>query len=74
MKLSLPRRDLGAIYSFIILPVISYFLLIGSPALGLPIVTTNLWGGLLVTVVVSAVGIVVSMPLGILLALGRRSN
>jgi len=74
LKLSLPRRDLGAIYSFIILPVISYFLLIGSPALGLPIVTTNLWGGLLVTVVVSAVGIVVSLPLGILLALGRRST
>ena len=54
--------------------MISYYLLIGSPVLGLPIVTTNLWGGLLVTVVVSAVGIVVSLPLGILLALGRRST
>ncbi len=32
------------------------------------------WGGLLVTIVVSAVGIVVSLPLGIVLALGRRSQ
>lgn len=74
LKLSLPRRDLGAIYSFLILPVVSYFLLLGDPVLGLPVVTTNLWGGLLVTLVVSAVGIVVSLPLGILLALGRRSK
>ena len=36
--------------------------------------STALWGGVLVTVVVAAVGIVVSLPLGILLALGRRSN
>ena len=33
-----------------------------------------LWGGVLVTIVVAAVGIVVSLPLGILLALGRRSH
>jgi general L-amino acid transport system permease protein len=33
-----------------------------------------LWGGVLVTIVVASVGIVVSLPLGILLALGRRSN
>ena len=42
--------------------------------LGLPYVATSLWGGILVTVVVSAVGIVFSLPLGILLALGRRSE
>ncbi|GLR91246.1 amino acid ABC transporter permease [Bradyrhizobium iriomotense] len=41
---------------------------------GLPIVTTNLWGGLLVTLVVSVTGIVTSMPIGIALALGRRST
>lgn len=40
----------------------------------LPEVETNLWGGLLVTLVVAIAGIVVSLPLGILLALGRRST
>ncbi|MGB7118829.1 MAG: amino acid ABC transporter permease, partial [Bradyrhizobium sp.] len=41
---------------------------------GLPIVDSGLWGGLLVTLVVSVTGIVSSMPIGIALALGRRST
>jgi general L-amino acid transport system permease protein len=41
---------------------------------GLPIVDTRLWGGLLVTLVVSVTGIVTSMPIGVALALGRRST
>jgi general L-amino acid transport system permease protein len=41
---------------------------------GLPVVDTRLWGGLLVTLVVSVTGIVTSMPIGIGLALGRRST
>ena len=41
---------------------------------GLPPVGTRLWGGLLVTLIVAVTGIVVSLPLGILLALGRRSR
>ncbi|MGN6308567.1 MAG: amino acid ABC transporter permease, partial [Xanthobacteraceae bacterium] len=41
---------------------------------GLPIVDTRLWGGLLVTLVISVTGIVASMPVGIALALGRRST
>jgi general L-amino acid transport system permease protein len=41
---------------------------------GLPPVDTRLWGGLLVTLVVSITGIVTSMPIGIALALGRRST
>ena len=69
-----PRRDIGAAYFFIVLPVLSYILLRGWPAIGLARVDTALWGGVLVTIVVSAVGIVVSLPLGILLALGRRSR
>ena len=39
---------------------------------GLPVVDTRLWGGLLVTLVVSVTGIVSSIPIGIALALGRR--
>jgi general L-amino acid transport system permease protein len=41
---------------------------------GLTPVETSQWGGLTVTLVVSVTGIVASLPLGILLALGRRSN
>lgn len=41
---------------------------------GLAVVDTRLWGGLLVTLVVSVIGIVTSMPVGIALALGRRST
>ncbi|MCK1424739.1 amino acid ABC transporter permease [Bradyrhizobium sp. 180] len=48
--------------------------LMGLDRGGLPIVSTNLWGGLLVTLVVSVTGIVTSLPIGIALALGRRST
>lgn len=41
---------------------------------GLAYVETSQWGGLLLTVVVAITGIVFSLPLGILLALGRRSD
>jgi len=41
---------------------------------GLQRVETQQWGGLLVTLVVSITGIVTSLPIGILLALGRRSE
>ena len=72
--LEAPRRDLGLLYCFIVLPVISFVLLHGFAAIGLPVVDTVLWGGALVTIVVASVGIVVSLPLGIVLALGRRSH
>lgn len=40
----------------------------------MPTVTSNLWGGLLLTMLLTIVGIVFSFPLGVLLALGRRSQ
>ena len=69
-----PRRGLGAIYFFAVLPVMSFVLLYGLPAIGFSAVPTKLWGGVLVTIVVAAVGIVASLPIGIVLALGRRSE
>ena len=72
--LKAPRRDLGAIYFFIVLPIVSYILLTGWSVIGLEPVDTVLWGGVLVTIVVASVGIVFSLPLGIVLALGRRSR
>jgi general L-amino acid transport system permease protein len=74
LKLNAPRRDIGAFYFFVVLPIVSFILLKGMPLIGLRDVDTSLWGGVLVTIVVAAVGIVVSLPLGILLALGRRSQ
>lgn len=41
---------------------------------GLPRVDTGLWGGMMVTFLIAAVGIVFSLPLGVVLALGRRSK
>jgi general L-amino acid transport system permease protein len=74
LRLSAPRRDPAGVYFFVVLPIVSYVLLHGAPLLGLAVVSTSLWGGILVTIVVAAIGIVFSLPLGILLALGRRST
>jgi general L-amino acid transport system permease protein len=72
--LGAPRRALGAIYFFVVFPIASFLLLSGAEWLGLVPVPTALWGGMLVTFVISIVGIVFSLPLGVLLALGRRSK
>ncbi|KQZ13531.1 MULTISPECIES: amino acid ABC transporter permease [unclassified Mesorhizobium] len=68
-----PFKRLNAILFFVVFPFIAFFLLVGG-AFGLRFVETPLWGGLLVTLVISYVGIVTSLPIGILLALGRRSK
>ena len=41
---------------------------------GKPTISTTDWGGLLLTLILAAVGIVACFPLGVLLALGRRSQ
>jgi general L-amino acid transport system permease protein len=69
---SVPYKKFNAIFLLVIFPIIAFILLTGQ--FGLPPVRTDLWGGLLVTLVVAIVGIVVSLPLGVLLALGRRSH
>ena len=68
-----PRKGLNALLLFIVFPIVAFFLLPGG-AFGLEEVETPLWGGLMVTHILSFVGIAVSLPLGILLALGRRSE
>jgi general L-amino acid transport system permease protein len=40
----------------------------------LPSVSSNIWGGLLLTMVLSVAGILLSFPLGVALAVGRRSR
>ena len=54
--------------------VVFGLLAILADKVGLPRVDTGLWGGMTVTFLISAVGIVFSLPLGVLLALGRRSR
>src|SRR5690606_38266371 len=62
-----------ALLFFVVFPIVSFFLLSGG-VLGMPKVPTEQWGGLMVTLIISLVGIIGSMPLGILLALGRQSK
>ena len=61
-------------YLLVVFPVVAYFLLTGAEWIGLRNVPTGMWGGLMVTLVVACVGIAASFPLGILLALARRSD
>ena len=70
---SAPRKALNAILFFFVFPIVAFVLLTGG-WFGLVPVETPLWGGLMVTLVLSFVGIAVSLPLGIILALGRRSQ
>jgi general L-amino acid transport system permease protein len=51
----------------------TFVLIAGFTGTPLTPVGTNHWGGLLLTVLLAAVGIVLSFPLGVFLALGRRS-
>ncbi len=69
-----PRRGVASALFFIAFPILGFVLLRGAPQLGLPIVDTLLWGGMFVSLLTALVGIVFSLPLGVLLALGRRSN
>jgi general L-amino acid transport system permease protein len=66
-------KTLNAVLFFVAFPLVASVLLLGG-VFGLQEVETRLWGGLLVTLVISYAGIVGSLPLGILLALGRRSD
>ncbi len=69
----IPLKGLNALFFFLIYPVLTFYLLRGDH-FGLVRVDTDQWGGLLVTLIVALTGIVASMPIGILLALGRRSK
>ncbi len=41
---------------------------------GMPMVETDRWGGLVITLILATFGIAIAFPIGILLALGRRSD
>ena len=60
----------------LLMPVVAVVLFVSmmTANFGLRPVPTNLWGGLMLTLVVALSGIAASLPLGIILALGRRSD
>ena len=63
-----PKRLL--LLSLVIFGIMAFL----AETFGLPRVDTGLWGGVMVTLLIAAVGIVFSLPLGVMLALGRRSK
>ncbi|MEP4379189.1 MAG: amino acid ABC transporter permease [Alphaproteobacteria bacterium] len=67
----LPYARYGRWYS-LFYPVIAAILLVGG--FGLEGVTTDKFGGFMLNLVAGLAGIVLSLPVGILLALGRRSK
>ena len=69
----MPRKALYGLAFLVIYPPLAFWLLHGG-FFGLSEVETSQWGGLMLTLVIAAVGIAGALPLGILLALGRRSN
>jgi general L-amino acid transport system permease protein len=73
--LYLPRGALIATLSWMLYFPLVFLLVAGSRYIpALPIVDSNLWGGLLLTLLLTIVGNICALPLGILLALGRRSK
>ncbi len=69
----IPYKRLSAFLFLVVFPIVSFFLLSGG-YFGLRPVLTTQWGGLLITLVVAVTGIVTSLPIGVVLALGRRSK
>ena len=53
---------------------IAGFILVHGGLFGLESVPTDKWGGLMLTILVAAVGIIAAFPLGVILALGRASH
>lgn len=70
---SMPRRGRYIACWAVAYPVIVWFLMYGG-FFGLERVETRQWGGLTLTLIIASVGIAGALPLGILLALGRRST
>ena len=67
------KRLWALLFALLVLPVLSWYLLRGG-VFGLPEVRPNLWGGMMLTLVVASAGLLFSLPFGILLALGRTSD
>ncbi|MBU1360676.1 MAG: amino acid ABC transporter permease [Gammaproteobacteria bacterium] len=63
----------GVLLGFLVLPPAFMLLLLGGGGV-LPVVTPDRWGGLLLTLVATLATFATAIPLGLALALGRRST
>lgn len=68
-----PYKNYIGAFILVGFPFIAFALIHGG-WLGLPIAETSQWGGFMLTFVLASVGIVAALPIGVLLALGRRSE
>ena len=69
-------EQFSILFNFISIILFSFFILLVLFAFdyGLAPIDTLDWGGLLLTLLIAITGIVASLPFGVLLALGRRSD
>ncbi|MBU9868158.1 amino acid ABC transporter permease [Rahnella aceris] len=70
---AMPRRGRYIACWMVLFPIFTWIMLYGG-FLGLSRVETRQWGGLTLTLIIAAVGIAGALPLGIMLALARRSS
>jgi len=68
-----PYKMPVGVFSLTAFPVICYFLISGG-SFGLVDVEPERWGGMALTLMLAYVGIVAALPIGVVLALGRRSE
>jgi general L-amino acid transport system permease protein len=68
-----PHKTRVGLFTLFGFPLVAYAFVEGT-WLGLPEAPTNEWGGFLLTFTLASIGIVAALPIGIVLALGRRSN
>ncbi|TCS64103.1 amino acid ABC transporter permease [Varunaivibrio sulfuroxidans] len=68
-----PYKKIFGIFALIGIPVVGYVLISGG-MFGLQHIETEKWGGLMLTLVLAYAGIIAALPIGIVLALGRRSE
>ena len=73
MALKVLKNNKTKIVIMLLFPFVC-FILISGGWFGLETVETEKWGGLMLTILVAAVGIIASFPIGIVLALGRQSD
>jgi len=69
----MPKKTWLGGFTLLIFPFIAYVLIRGG-SFGLDVVDTGKWGGLMLTLIISLVGILFALLFGTILALGRRSN
>ncbi len=71
-RLPIPRRPL--LVAWLVSLPLAFYLLAGFAGTPLASVGASVWGGLLLTILLGTVGIILSFPMGVLLALARRSS